>query len=410
MKLFSRSNKAVKPPVEQKGLLGFFGGFHFGSKKKHTVTSETALEISDVLTCVRVLAETMATLPLDIYKRTDKGGEKDKDHPLEEIVRWQPNSEMTSYDLRLWLWIDTLIRGNGAAQIIRNEKGQILELWPLFSSKLKAYRKDSGNREVFYTYKIEDGEAKLKFEDVFIVKLFSSGHLLSPSLIDQASNLMSNARGAEEYSHEFWENASSPSGTIEFPSEMSTEAYERLKNSWKDTHSGEGNRHKAVILEGGAKFTPIRLNHEETQMLESRKYTRSQINGLYKVPAHLAGDLEHATYSNISEQDLGFAKHTITPLATNLEQQCRRTLLNDEEKKTHYFKHNINDLVRGDIKTRFETYNIGLQTGVFSQNDVLRMEDRPTFDGGDTHFVNGNMITVENAKNSATKNTQEGAA
>ena len=390
--------------------MGFFGGFHFGSKKKHTVTSETALEISDVLTCVRVLAESMAALPLDIYKRTDSGGEKDRGHPLEELVRWQPNPEMTSYDLRLWLWVDALIRGNGAAQIIHNEKGEILELWPLFSSKLKAHRKEGGNQEVFYTYKIKDGEAKLKPESVFLLKMFSSGHLLSPSLIDQASNLMSNAKGAEEYASEFWENASSPSGTIEFPSEMSGEAYERLKNSWKDTHSGEGNRHKAVILEGGAKFTPLQLNHEETQMLESRKYTRSQIAGLFRVPAHLVNDLEHATYSNISEQDLGFVKHSLRPLMTNFEQRCRLTLLNSEEKKTHYFKHNVNDLVRGDIKTRFETYFKSHQMGVHSANDILRKEDEQTYEGGDTRFVNGNMITVEAAKNSANKNTQEEAA
>ena len=399
MKLFNGSKKPAKPPVEKRGWLGFFG---FGKKKKYDINVENALSISDVLTCVRVLAESMAALPFDIYKRTPSGGEKDKDHTLQEIVRWQPNPEMTSYDLRLWLWIDALIRGNGAAQIIRNQDDEILQLWPLFSNKLKAQRKETGEREVFYTYKIDkDNEAKLRFEDVFILKLFSSGHLLSPSLIDSGSNLFSNAHGAEEYAREFWENGASPTGFIGFPEgvePLSEDAQKRFQKDWDQKHTGEGNRHKVPVLYSGAKFNPLQLSHKETQMLESRKYTRSQIAGLFRVPAHLINDLENATYSNIEHQDLGFVKHSLRPLMTNFEQRCRMSLLNDEEKKTHYFKHNVNDLVRGDIKTRFETYAIAIQNGMFNPNNALQKEDESTYEGGDTHFVNGNMIPVDFAK------------
>ena len=372
----------------------------FGQSK---VNTENAMELSDVLTCVRVLAESVACLPLCLYEKKEGGGYKAYDHELYNLLRWQPNSEMTSYDLRLWMMVDALLRGNGCAQIIRDGTGKVLELHPLFSAKLGYEYSPDG--DLFYTYPSpneEEEKVYLSSDEVLIIKIFSTGHLLSPSLIDLTQDLLDGAKGAEEYTREFFKNGAVLSGFIEYPDEMDEETFQRLKQDWTDAYTGSGNRHKTPILEGGAKFNPLNLNHTETQMLESRKYTRSQIAGLFRVPAHLINDLEKATFSNIEHQDLAFVKHTLRPLLCNWEQRLRLSLLSESEKSSYYFKHNTNDLLRGDLPSRFTAYSQAIQNGILSPNDVRRKEDEPVYEGGDTYFVNGALMPVEDASESTT--------
>ena len=394
MRILNYIRKAVFG--EEKKRAGSLAGNYYQDRNRPQVTSENALELSDILTCVRVLAESIASLPLCVYMYGNNGGQKAKEHPLFELLRWQPNANMTSYDLRLWMMIDCLLRGNGVAQVLRDGTGKVVELYPLFCSKLGYHLMDDGT--LHYTYPDPDDPEKdlmLEQDEVLHIRLFASGYLMSPSLIELGSELLSGALGAENYTREFFENGTAVSGVIEYPNEMDEETFQRLKQDWSNKYSGTGSRHKTPILEGGARFTPIALSHAETQMLESRKYTRSQIAGLFRVPAHLINDLERATFSNIVEQDLGFVKHTLRPYLTNWEQKLRMTLLSDSEKDMYYFKHETDDLLRGDLKQRMDAYAQGIQNGIFSPNDARRREDEPTYEGGDTYFVNGALMPVE---------------
>ena len=372
--------------------------YKFSTKTVHDVDKDNALEMADVLTCVRVLAESVACLPLCIYAKNDDGGFKAYDHPLYDILRWQPNANMTSYDLRLWLMIDALLRGNGVAQVIRDNTGNVVELYPLFANKIKYHLMPDGTLHYLYPDpEDEENELMLEQDEVLHIRTFSSGHLLSPSLIELGNDLFSGGKSAEAYTREFFENGSAVSGVIEYPDEMDEETFQRLKEDWSARYSGTGNRHKTPILEGGAKFSPMNLNHAESQMLESRKYTRSQIAGLFRVPAHLINDLEKATFSNIEHQDLGFVKHTLRPWLCNWEQKLRMTCLNEAEKSNYYFKHDTNDLLRGDLSSRYTAYSQGIQNGILSPNDVRKKEDEPTYDGGDEYFVNGALMPVNQA-------------
>lgn len=371
------------------------GSLLFNQSYASHVNTDNALGLSDILTCVRVLAESIACLPLCIYRAEDDGGYKAYDHPLFELTRWQPNANMTSYDLRLWMMVDALLRGNGVAQVIRDGSGKVVELYPLFASKINYHIMPDGTLHYLYPDPDNEGqEVMLEQNEVLHIRTFASGHLLSPSLIDLSSDLLSGGKSAESYTREFFENGTSVSGVIEYPDEMDDETFERLKADWSARYSGTGNRHKTPILEGGAKFTPMNLNHTESQMLESRKYTRSQIAGLFRVPAHLINDLEKATFSNIEHQDLGFVKHTLRPWMCNWEQKLRMTLLSDDEKSQYYFKHDTNDLLRGDMPSRFSAYAQAIQNGIMSPNDVRRKEDEPMYDGGDTYLANGALLPV----------------
>lgn len=360
------------------------------------VDPDNALELSDILTCVRVLSESMASLPLDLYRRGERGGEKARQHPLFDLLRWEPNPEMTSYDFRLWLFVDLFLRGNAAAQVIRDGSGKVLQIWPLYSAKLKAARSTRGALMFAYPHPEQKKDVPLAPAEVLLIKSFGSAEIFSPSIVSLAVDLLSGAKAAEDYTREFFANGTSVSGVIEFPAEMDDESFNRLKTDWEQAHTGTGKRHKTPILEGGAKFNPISLNHQETQLLESRKFTRAQIAGLFRVPAHLINDLEKATFSNIEHQDLGFVKHTLRPHMCNFEQRCRMTLLTaDEKAEGYYFRHNTNDLLRGDLPSRMAAYSTGIQNGIYSPNDARRKEDEPAYDGGDTHFINAASVPVD---------------
>jgi len=363
------------------------------------VDEANAMELTDVLIAVRVLAESIASLPLCMYQKQDDGGYKATNHPIYDIVRWQPNANQTSYDLRLWMMIDLLLRGNAVAQVIRDGTGNVVELYPLFANKITYHVMPDGNLHYLYPDPEDDeNELMLKQSEVLHVRLFSDGYLLSPSIIGMSNDLLSGGKSAEAYTREFFENASVVSGVISYPDEMSEEVFQRLKEDWSMRYSGVGNRHRTPILEGGAKFSPMNLNHAESQMLESRKFTQQQIFALFKVPQHLGGNLDRATFSNIEHQNLAYVMHTLRPLAVNFEQKLRMTLLSDSEKNEYYFKHHFNDLLRGDVTARFTAYSQAVQNGILSPNDVRRREDEPTYEGGDTYFVNGALMPVETAK------------
>ena len=359
------------------------------------VDEKNAIELTDVLIAVRVLAESIASLPLCLYKKEADGGYKATDHPAYDVVRWQPNMNQTSYDLRLWMMIDLLLRGNAVAQVLRDGSGNVVELYPLFANKIKYHIMPDGNLHYLYPDPEDDeNELMLEQNEVLHIRLFADGYLLSPSIIGMSNDLLSGGKSAESYTREFFENASVVSGVISYPDEMSEEVVQRLKEDWSQRYSGQGNRHRTPILEGGAKFSPMNLNHAESQMLESRKFTQQQIFALFKVPQHLGGNLDRATFSNIEHQNLAYVMHTLRPLAVNFEQKLRMTLLKDSEKKEYYFKHHFNDLLRGDVTARFEAYSKAIQNGIMSPNDVRRKEDEPTYEGGDQYFVNGALMPV----------------
>lgn len=364
------------------------------------VTDTTYLTVDTVLACVRVLAESVACLPLDLMRRDEASDtvKKATDHRLHELLRWQPNPEFTSYELRVWMMLDALLYGRGVAQVLRDKKGEIIEIWPLEAKRLKPRRRKNG--QLYYTYTpAQNGNAKskeilLEANEVLRVQVMSNGGLLGYCLLQLQKEAVGSAKASEKYSSEFFANGGAVSGVLEVPEELSEAAYNRLKKDWKESHSATGKRHGVPILEAGAKFNGMELDHEKTQLIETRKFQRSTLAGLFRVPAHMINDLEKATFSNIEHQDLSFLKHTLRPWLTNFEQRLRLTCLTAEEKKTLYFKHNDRDLLRGDFPTRMDGYSKAVSAGIFSPNDCRRFEDQNPYEGGDKYLVNSTLVDV----------------
>ena len=369
-----------------------------------TVTERTAMQMTAVYACVRVLSEAVAGLPLNLYKTTDTGSEKATDHPLYTLLHDAPNPEMTSFVFRETLMTHLLLWGNAYAQIIRNGRREVVALYPLMPSKMSVDRGDNGCIE--YTYQATTDEAKrkenktikLKPSEVLHIPGLGFDGLVGYSPIAMAKNAIGMSLACEEYGATFFANGASPGGVLEHPGTIKDP--ERVRESWTNAFGGSRNANKVAVLEEGMKYSPITLAPEQAQFLETRKFQIDEIARIFRVPPHMIGDLERSTFSNIEQQSLEFVKYTLDPWVSRWEQTLVKALLSDDERGAYFIKFNVDGLLRGDYESRMKGYSVGIQNGFMSPNDVRELENLnliPEEEGGNYYMVNGNMVRLKDA-------------
>ena len=387
-----------------------------GSTSGKAVTERSAMQMTAVYSCVRILAEAVAGLPLHLYKYTDGGGkEKAIDHPLYRLLHDEPNPEMSSFVFRETLMTHLLLWGNAYAQVIRNGKNEIIALYPLMPNKMTVDRDSEGH--LYYTYYRGDDEAIKKKEyavtlqprDVLHIPGLGFDGLVGYSPIAMAKNAIGMAIACEEFGAKFFANGAAPSGVLEHPGTIKDPS--RVRDAWQSQFGGSSNSGKVAVLEEGMKYTPISISPEQAQFLETRKFQINEIARIFRVPPHMVGDLEKSSFSNIEQQSLEFVKYTLDPWVTRWEQSIQRILLTTEEKSKYFVKFNLDGLLRGDYQSRMNGYAIGRQNGWMSANDIRELEnlDRiPTEDSGDLYLINGNMLPLKNAGAFADTPTDDG--
>ena len=372
----------------------FFGRSNAGKR----VTDRTALQHIAVYACVRVLSEAIAQLPLHLYKYNDKGKERVPWHPLYFLLHDQPNPEMTSFVFRETLMSHLLIYGNAYAQIIRNGRGDALGLYPLMPDKMKVDR-DEKNRLIYIYSRYDEANPNLKeqgdiifyADEVLHIPGLGFDGLVGYSPIALAKNAIGISIACEDYGASFFGNNANPSGVLEHPGVIKNP--DKLRDAWHRAYGGR-NAHKVAVLEEGVKFTPISIPNNEAQFLETRKFQIEEIARMYRVPLHMIGDLDHATFSNVEHLSLDFVKYSLDPWIVRWEQGLQKALLSDSEKGQYFIKFNVDGLLRGDYASRMQGYSIGIQNGFLCPNDVRELEDMnliPEEKGGFTYMVNGSM-------------------
>lgn len=376
-----------------------------GSTSGKAVTERTAMQMTAVYSCVRILAEAVAGLPLNLYHYLPDGGkEKSYDHPLYRLLHDEPNPEMSSFVFRETLMTHLLLWGNAYAQIIRNGKGEVVALYPLMPNRMTADREENG--QLYYSYNRSSDEAPtmngstviLKPSDVLHIPGLGFDGLVGYSPIAMAKNAIGMAIACEEYGAKFFANGAAPGGVLEHPGTIKDP--QRVREAWQSQFGGSGNSNKIAVLEEGMKYTPIGISPEQAQFLETRKFQINEIARIFRVPPHMVGDLEKSSFSNIEQQSLEFVKYTLDPWVIRWEQSIMRSLLSLEEKTQYFVKFNLEGLLRGDYQSRMTGYATARQNGWMSANDIRELEnlDRiPTEDGGDLYLINGNMLPLANA-------------
>jgi len=369
--------------------------FYFGSSASgKTVNPTSAIQVSAVYACVRVIAETVASLPFHVYEATDSGSRKAPEHSLYRIVHDEPNSEMTSFILRETMLTHLLLYGNAYCQIIRTGRDKIASLYPLLPDRMQVDRDDAGR--LTYTYTTSDGKSwRLDPRDVLHIPGLGFDGIMGYSPIALEKSAIGLGIAAEEYGSKFFSNGARPSGILTHPNTVKDPA--ALRASWNAAYGSSSNASRVAVLEEGMTFVPLSLPNNEAQFLETRKFQVNEICRIFRVPPHMIGDLDRATFSNIEHQSISFAVHTIRPWLVRIEQAMNRTLISEKEKGRFYVQFNLDGLMRGDYKSRMEGYAIARQNGWMSANDIRELENLNPIDaelGGDEYLVNGNMIPI----------------
>ncbi|MFZ6726171.1 phage portal protein [Undibacterium sp. MH2W] len=348
-----------------------FGGG--ASSSGVVVNPQTAMQSAAVYSCVKVLAESIGMLPINLYKASGKSLVLADDHPLYYLLHDQPNDYQTIVEFLEMLVISLCLRGNAYAWINRTRSGRVVELIPLHPDMVRAEMSNASS--VNYQVTLPDGTLKtFSTGEIFHVKGLTLNGYIGISPIAYARESIGLALATEKFGSQLFRNGAKMGGVLEHPGKLSTEAYNRLKASFDDAHSGE-NAHKTALLEEGMKFSKVAMTADDSQFLETRKYQRSEIAAVFRVPPHMIGDLERATFSNIEQQSLEFVQYSLMPWLTRIEKAIKRDLFSKEDKKAKLnVKCDIAALLRGDAAARASYYNSGIMSGWLTRNEARQSE------------------------------------
>ena len=389
----------MRDNVRDSGTLFFFGRTNSGEQ----VDEKSAMQITTVYACVRLLAESVAQLPLHLYKCTDDDGqEKAKNHPLYKILYREPNPEMTSFSFWEAMMTHLLLWGNAYAQVIRDGRNGVLGLYPLLPGNVEIDRTEKG--ELYYIYHAytdeKPGETNkdinFRRDEILHIPGLGFNGLVGFSPIAMMKNALGTNIAVEKYGSSFFKNNGQPLGVLEHPGVLKDP--QKIRDNWMDTYGGPNNAHKIALLEEGMQYKAISLPPEDSQFLSTREFGVEEICRIFRVPPHMVQDLKRATFSNIEHQAIDYVVHTLDPWLVRIEKAIVKDLLVEEEKDDYFPKFNVDGLLRGDYKSRMDGYSVGISTGIISPNEARRKENMPPLpdeEGGDFHIVNGTFIKLK---------------
>ena len=343
------------------------------------VTQDTALKMSAVYASVRLISDTISTLPLDQYIRRD--GQRVPFRPREEWVM-SPSSEMPRSTFWQQVVVSLLLDGNAFVRLGRDSGGRVVEMFVLNPHKVNPVRDESGQ----IVYRTEYGQRVLgKDEVLHLTELLLPGELRGVSRIEEAKESLGLGIALEMYAAKFFGSGAYAGGIIEWPGELTKDQATELVDSWEAGHKGLRRSHRPAVLYGGAKFTPATVDPAQSQLIEERRFAVEEVSRIFRVPQFMLGVAApgSVSYSSVEQQMLFFAQHTIQPYVQKLEDAFSGLL----ENRDSFIKFNLNSLVRADFATRTAGYSSALAAGWMSVNDVRSLEDLRGVDDGDQYRV-----------------------
>lgn len=379
LRRLKRSTTAKNPA---QWFIDWAGGGETGSGI--TVNAETALRHTPVWAAVTLIAETVATLPLHVYRRID-GGRERVANPIATLLGTLPNSHMSAGPFWEAMLGNVLLRGNAYAEIERDNAGRPIGLWPLNPTKMQIKLEPTG--DLLYIYDVLHG---IPAKNILHLRGFSSDGIVGYSPIMQNREQLGLGMGATRYAAAFFANGSAPDGTLQHPETLTEDAAKRLKASWEQAHSRD-NAHRVAVLEEGMTWQQVALSPKDSQLVEIQRLSVEDAARIWHIPPHKLQDLTHATFSNIEHQGIEFLTQTLAPWLRRVREEVTIKLLSGEL----YAEHVVESLLRGDIKTRYDAYRIGIAGTFLQPNEVRAWENLPRIEGGDVLLAPLNMTTID---------------
>jgi HK97 family phage portal protein len=354
-----------------------------------SVSPDNAMRVATVYACIRILADSIAQLPVKVYRKNPTGNKETlQGDPLTATLAHAPNSWMTSFEFRELMMTCLCLRGNFYAYINRNAKDDITELLPIMPGAVSLQR---NGWKIVYDINLNDTIQRVGQDKIFHVRGLSLNGYEGISPISYQRNAIGLAMATENHGARTFKNGARPGGVLTHPGKLSEDALKNLRESWTATHGGE-NAGGTAIIEEGMTYANVAMTNEDAQYLDSRSFQRTEICSIFRVPPHMIGDLTKSSFSNITQQSLEFVKYTVLPWSRRIEAAISRDLLSDVQRKQGvYVELLVDGLERADIKTRYEAYKEGIINGWISPNEVRSLENMNPREGGDVYMMPLNM-------------------
>jgi HK97 family phage portal protein len=369
------------------------------------VTESTALGSSAIWAGTRLISESLSTVPLHVYQMQPDGSRRvAREHPVDELLYSAPNPEQTAQEWRSQMMASTILSGNQYNEIVRDNAQRVRQIWPLAFYRVDLKR--GIDQELYYEISTtgldsvadRPTSARLRSRQVLHIRGFNSRGLLGDSMVNRLRQTIGISLATEEFGAKFYGQGTQLSGVVSHPGTLSEPAQKRFRDSWTETYSGLSNAHRVAILEEGMKWDPISIPPEAAQFLETRQFQIQEVARALNLPPHMLRDLSRATFSNVEQQAIEFVVHTLRPWAVILEQRMGLALLTEQERRDgYYIRHTLEGLLRGDLKTRYDSYAIGRNWGWLSANDIRALEDLNPIGDGDIYLQPLNMVPAGTA-------------
>ncbi len=403
---FKNLSTLARPSPQIKDVLG-----RLLSKTGIAINPKNALQVTAVFACVRLLSESIASLPLCLYRKTKSGKEKAADRIDYGVLHDVPNPETDSFQFWQAFVANMLIYGRGYAEVVRDAGGRVVQLWNITTPYVRIER-NKQTEELEYAVTAPNKDTfTLRKEQVFRVDWFSMDALNAFHPLELAQNAIGLNLASEEFAAAYFKNGAHVGGIVEYPDSFDDEAADRFRKSMREEYAGLSNSARLMFLEQGGKFQKITNTPEESQMLETRRFQVTEAARFYNVPPHMVGDLEHATFSNIEQMSLNYVIYTLRPYLVRIERAITAQLLTPAERAVIYPKFSVEALLRGDYKSRMDGYAQARQNGWMSANDIRELEDDdsiPAEEGGDAYLANGNLRSLKELMNASAASTGGG--
>ena len=351
------------------------------------VNSESALSHAAVYACSKVLAESVASLPLELFLSSDTETKPLRFDSRYTLLNSEPSELYTSFDFRSAAMLHLCLHGNFYADIIRDGNRKPTELRILNPANVLPGLDPEGR----LWYKIADRSLPVRPRDIIHIKGLSSDGLVGRSPIQIFKETIGLGIATTETQGSLWKNGMLTMGYLKHPAKMTADQVADIKENFKINHAGKDNAGKMPVLQGGMEYVPLTLKPSDAMFIETAKLSRQDICSIYRVPPHMIGDLERSTNNNIEHQSLEFVRDTLRPILKNWEQELNRKLLFDAEKPTKFFRFNVDALLRGDTKSRGEFFTRALGSvsnpAWMTPNEVREIDNLNPITGGDVLYT-----------------------
>lgn len=376
----------------------------FGIQPTKSVSPDLAMNLSAVYACVYVLSSSVAQLPLHVKRKSGDKVDTVKDHPAYYLLHDSPNAWQTSYKLREYAQSSVLLYGNAYIHIVRDKNGEVVSLESLEPWKVQLLK--NGSRYV-YAYYGDDKTMSLSPDDVLHIKSLGPSIKTGKSVIQTHAETIGLGLDARKFASGFFGGNARPAGILSVKTPLNSNAWDNFKKMWQTAQEKlRSEENKTILLPAELDYKALTVSPVDTELLSMMKLNRSEIAGIFNVPAHMINDLEKATFSNISEQTIQFIRFSVMPWVVNWEQELNRKIFTEAERKAGYFvKFNLAGIMRGTAGERATFYHAAITDGWMSRNEARQLEDMNPVDGLDEMLVSVNA--AKQANNKQTENTNE---